>query len=297
MISVIIPCYNCERFLARAVESVVKQGHADWEMILVNNNSADGTQRLIDQYVMQYPTKVSALSEGKKGACHARNAGLKIARGEWIQFLDADDELLPKKWERQLQLAGADIDVVIGAFTRVYVELNKEENFFTPYGTNIWQAILRSNAGITSANLYRRDALTAVNGWDVNLSSSQEYDLLFRILKSGASVIYDTALGARIYEESGSVSRPRSKEGMERIVNNYVDLRIRIASYLKQENIWNSELKDRYAVSLYEMMLNRKGASIDNVHAVMRQLGLKTSGAPQLFQRSKFYIKKFILRR
>ncbi|MEH6307443.1 glycosyltransferase family A protein [Olivibacter sp. CPCC 100613] len=297
MISVIIPCYNCERFLARAIESVIGQGFNDWEMILVNNNSVDNTQQVIERYTKKYPDKISSMMEERKGACYARNKGLKEAKGEWIQFLDADDELLAGKWQRQLHLVKTDIEVVIGAFTRVYVALNKEEDFFTSSEVSIWQAILRSNAGITSANLYKREALIRVGGWDVNLTSSQEYDLLFRILQTGAEVIYDSSLGARIYEESDSVSRPRSKEGMERIVNNYVDLRIRIASYLKEKDIWNEQLKSLYAEKLYEMMLNRKGASIDKVHAVMHDLGLKTSGRPQLFQRSKYYVKKLILGR
>lgn len=297
MISVIIPCYNSERFLARAIESVLRQGYNNWELILVNNNSIDNTQQIIEQYVKKYPDRISSIFEEKKGACYARNTGLNAASGKWVQFLDADDELLAGKWVRQLQLADVGVDVVIGAFTRVYVSTHQEENFFTPQGTSIWQAILRSNAGITSANLYKREVVLRVNGWDVNLTSSQEYDLLFRVLRSGANVIYDSKLGARIYEETDSVSRPRTKEGMERIVANYVGLRLRIASYLKEEDLWNEEVKNAYAVSLYEMMLNRKGASIHHVHSTMRQLGLKTSSVPQLFQRSKYYVKKLILRR
>ncbi|MGK9126530.1 glycosyltransferase family 2 protein [Olivibacter sp. SA151] len=294
MISVIIPCYNCERFLERAIESVMRQGYSDWEMILVNNNSVDNTQDVIDRYVEKYTNKIVSLFEERKGACYARNTGLREAKGTWVQFLDADDELLGGKWERQIQLASAGINVVIGAFTRVYVALDKEEDFFTPTGTNIWKAILRSNAGITSANLYKRQALIEVDGWDVNLTSSQEYDLLFRLLKSGAGIVYDTKLGARIYEESGSVSRPRTKDGMERIIANYVNLRVKIASYLHEKNLWDEELKNVYAASLYEMMINQKGANIQRVHAVMHQLGLKTSGSPQLFQRAKYYVKKLV---
>ncbi|MCL4640742.1 MULTISPECIES: glycosyltransferase family 2 protein [Olivibacter] len=296
MVSVIIPCYNSESFLSRAVESVLKQGYDGWELILVNNNSEDDTQAVIDHYVHRYPYKVKSLFEGKKGACYARNNGVRASKGTWIQFLDADDEMLPGKWQRQLDLASDSADIVIGSFTRIYLNAAQEEDFIMNPQMNIWHAILRSQAGITSANLYRRSAVVAVSGWNEALDSSQEYDLLFRLLKAGARACYDTKLSARVYEESNSVSRPKDKNGRERIINNYVELRIRIAAHLNEYGIWDSDLRRIYARSLYEMMLNRKGASILDVHTVMKELGLETTDPLQLLQRAKYYTKKLIFR-
>lgn len=297
MVSIIIPCYNSFNFLSRAIESVLGQTYSAWEIILVNNNSVDNTQEIIDQYVRMYPDKIFSLFEERKGACYARNTGLRVARGEWIQFLDADDKLLPSKFKRQVSLAEMKAQVVIGSFTRVYVAINKSEDFNVCPEMSIWQAILRSQAGITSANLYDRKAVLEVNGWNEKLSSSQEYDLLFRLLKSGATVTHDTVLSAQVFEELNSVSRPTGKNGRDQIVNNYVDLRLQIAAYLDKNNLWDERLRKIYAVSLYEMLLNKKDASIQKVHVAMKERNLETTGFSQFLQLSKFYIKRLIFRR
>ncbi|WP_221391332.1 glycosyltransferase family 2 protein [Dyadobacter sp. NIV53] len=104
MVSIVIPCYNCESFVSRAIESVLNQHYTDWELILVNNNSKDKTQKVLDDYQKKYADKIRTYMELKKGGGAARNKGLSEAKGEWIEFLDADDELLPDKLERQLEL-------------------------------------------------------------------------------------------------------------------------------------------------------------------------------------------------
>ena len=91
MVSVVIPCYNCESFVSRAIESVLHQKYTDWELILVNNNSKDNTQKVLDDYQKKYPDKIRTFVEMKKGGGAARNKGLSEAKGEWIEFLDADD--------------------------------------------------------------------------------------------------------------------------------------------------------------------------------------------------------------
>lgn len=297
MISVVIPCYNCENFLHRAIKSVFSQKFTDWELILVNNNSIDNTQRIIDQYVQMCPNKIFGFYEQKKGAGFARNTGLLKAKGDWIQFLDADDELMADKLERQFSFLERDVQIVIGSFKRIYLEDSKSEEFKLNPGINIWQAILRSQAGITSANLYLKEALLGVDGWDTRLTSSQEYDLLFRLLKSGATVTCDTICSALIYEEQNSVSRPKQQNGRDKIIENYVDLRLRIAAYIGESNQWTTQLKSIFSKELYKMMLTRKDASIKQTDRVMKELNLKTNGYAQILQRSKFVIKRALLNR
>src|SRR5436190_23584848 len=103
MVSVIIPCYNCEKYITRAIESVLLQTHVNYEIIVVNNNSTDNTVNILNTYVSRHPHLIRLFHEYKKGAPAARNKGLYEANGEWIQYLDADDELMPDKLERQLK--------------------------------------------------------------------------------------------------------------------------------------------------------------------------------------------------
>ena len=92
MISVIIPCFNSEEYITRAIESILKQSYTNYEIILVNNNSTDNTYNILQEYAKKKAGLVNVFNEYKKGAPAARNKGLSEAKGEWIQFLDADDE-------------------------------------------------------------------------------------------------------------------------------------------------------------------------------------------------------------
>ncbi|MBK8844708.1 MAG: glycosyltransferase family 2 protein [Saprospiraceae bacterium] len=106
-IAAIIPAYNCQQTLERAVESLLTQTYPISEIIIVNNNSTDNTQQIINKLINEYPILVKSIIESKPGANLARNTGLKIAHGDWIQLLDADDELLPGKLNHQINLITA----------------------------------------------------------------------------------------------------------------------------------------------------------------------------------------------
>ncbi len=156
-VSVIIPCYNAQEFIHRAVESVLRQTYKDWELLLVDNNSTDNTLSLLRKYEQEHPGKVKVLQEFKKGAPAARNLGLQLAEGSWIQFLDADDELFPDKLERQVNTYARQSDLVIGNFNRVVrikgvnVKIAKK-----PYTHNVWASLVTARLGITSANLWKK---------------------------------------------------------------------------------------------------------------------------------------------
>lgn len=298
MLTVIIPCYNCEGFLRRAIDSVLSQSYSDWEMILVNNSSTDGTQKVIDEYVQRFPEKIFSFFESRKGACFARNFGLSQAKGEWIQFLDADDEILPDKFERQLNIIEDATIVLIGAFIRVYVEKGTSERFYVYPNRSIWYSILFSQAGITSANLYKKKAVLDINGWNTEMSSSQEYDLMFRLAKASVNnaICYDTAFSSRIYEETNSVSRPKDEAGKKKIIENYVELRLRIAEYLSSKGMWNDELRRVYSKSIFRLLYARRVPSSHFVNTKMNGLGLSTPCYYKTLIILKYYTKRLLIR-
>jgi glycosyltransferase involved in cell wall biosynthesis len=98
-ISVIIPAYNARKFIAEAIESVLNQTFPAHEIIVVDDGSTDGTGEFVEK---QFGDKVRLIRQENKGIGAARNAGIKIATGNIFQFLDADDLLLPNKFEVQL---------------------------------------------------------------------------------------------------------------------------------------------------------------------------------------------------
>lgn len=95
MISVIVPIYNVEAFVEQAVDSVLSQTLSDWELILVDDGSTDGSGRLCDAYAAR-DGRIRVVHKSNGGLSDARNAGLDVARGEWISFLDGDDRLAPE---------------------------------------------------------------------------------------------------------------------------------------------------------------------------------------------------------
>jgi len=98
-VSVIIPAYNAKRFIGEAVESVFAQTHRNWEIIVVDDGSTDGTAEFVNA---RFPGTVRLIQQVNRGLGGARNAGIRVATGDYFQFLDADDLVLPRKFELQL---------------------------------------------------------------------------------------------------------------------------------------------------------------------------------------------------
>lgn len=95
-ISIIIPVYNTEAYLEKCLDSVFAQTFQDFEVIVVNDGSPDGSQAIIDRYCARYPDKMVALYQENAGQAAARNHGLQVAKGVYIDFLDSDDSLHPE---------------------------------------------------------------------------------------------------------------------------------------------------------------------------------------------------------
>lgn len=93
-LSVIIPVYNTEKYLPRCVDSVLGQSFQDFELLLVDDGSTDGSGFICDAY-SEKDSRVSVFHKENGGVSSARNVGLKEAKGDWISFVDSDDELLP----------------------------------------------------------------------------------------------------------------------------------------------------------------------------------------------------------
>ena len=116
LVSVIIPCYNAEHFLRETIESVFSQTFAHYEIILVDDGSTDGTAEVIKSF----GSRVKAEFGSNRGASVARNLGTTLARGNFIQYLDADDILRPDALEKRVNaLVSNDADVAYSDWQRL----------------------------------------------------------------------------------------------------------------------------------------------------------------------------------
>lgn len=129
-VSLIIPAYNAEDYIARSIDTVLAQSFSDFEIIIVDDGSMDGTSEIIDWYASQYDNIV-AIHQENSGVAAARNTGIERARGDYIGFMDSDDMLHPELMERMFRSAEKnDCDIVI---TSVYKITNNGYEKFIQY--------------------------------------------------------------------------------------------------------------------------------------------------------------------
>lgn len=199
LVSVIIPAKNAAATLGRAVDAVLEQDHPALDILLVNNNSTDDTPTLMETMARQHPEKIRVVQCTTPGASAARNRGLALARGEWIQFLDADDTLAPQKISRQLARATADTQWVIGGYRHLLPNRTIDN---LPH-EDPWKGLVHQyRIGCTISNLYLKSALETIGGWDETLPDNTDPDLHFRLLAAGATYHIEPAIDSFYHHDA-----------------------------------------------------------------------------------------------
>jgi glycosyltransferase involved in cell wall biosynthesis len=181
-VSVIIPVHNRAPTLRRAIDSVLAQTYQDFELIVVDDGSTDGSASVAAAVIDKRIAVVQHTCN--RGASAARNTGIQATRAPYVAFLDSDDVWLPTKIERQLGVFGSSDTGVALVYTGV-------ERIFADGTTtchvpkrqrHLERALLLANViGETSVGMLRRSALDAVGGFDESLPSSQDLDLWLRV--------------------------------------------------------------------------------------------------------------------
>ena len=152
-LSIVVPVYNVEAYLDECIESILAQTFRDFELILVNDGSTDGSGALCDRYAAEYPDLVRVVHKANGGLSSARNAGLEVAMGNIIGFVDSDDAILPMMFADMAEaLTRYDVDVVSSHF------LNWDGSPKNP--------IKASGPEVVSA----AEALKKHWGWEMNIS-------------------------------------------------------------------------------------------------------------------------------
>lgn len=216
MISIIIPCYNVENYIEECLESAFAQRDVDIEVICIDNNSSDRTWERLEHKKIKFPSLILG-KELKPGAPAARNKGLSMAKGDWIQFLDADDLLLPGKIQHQVKLIEKNKEAVFIAGACVHQYLSGEKKKIIPDSNDIFKSLFFTQLGNTCSNLWNSKFLLQIGGWNESLKSSQEADLMFRLLQIYTNVIFDhkpfTVIRERV---SGQISQTNLSEKWQR---------------------------------------------------------------------------------
>lgn len=232
LISIIIPAYNVEVYIEECIHSAFAQTHKPIEVICIDNNSTDNTWQKLKQLQETYPSLLIE-KELKPGAPAARNKGLALSNGEWIQFLDADDLLLPEKIEHQVHLIKNKPEVCFIAAASKKKHINGQSTISTPKQDHPFKSLFTTNLGNTCSNLWNKTYINQANGWDESLKSSQEADLMFRLLQINNQVIFDAEPLTIIQErETGQISTKHPQDNWVR----YFNKRVEILNWIKEND-------------------------------------------------------------
>ena len=189
-LSIIIPCLNAEATLPVQLEALANQVWSEpWEVIVADNGSTDGSGNIIRQYQGRLPALSVVNASGKRGAAHARNAGIRAAQSEALAFCDADDEVGPE-WVARMGEALSKHDVVYGQFH--FDKFNDPQ--LAAVAARAWEGGLykgRFLPGGGTGNLgVRRSVHEAIGEFDEHLLHSEDADYYWRLQLEGFALHY-----------------------------------------------------------------------------------------------------------
>lgn len=208
LVSVIVPAYKVARFIRETLDSVLAQTFGKYEIIVINDGSPDTEE--LEKQLGAYAHLITYLKQSNLGAGAARNAGLRVARGEFVAFLDGDDLWFPGFLSEQLALinSGSGSDLVYADAQNLHgSSLKRLTNMdVNPSSGPVTAESLISGrcSVITSSVVARRRCILEAGLFDENFPNSQDFDLWLRLAKQGARLKYQkkVLVRRRIYEGS-----------------------------------------------------------------------------------------------
>jgi glycosyltransferase involved in cell wall biosynthesis len=254
LVSIIIPVYNCEKYLAEAIQSVIDQTYKNWELIIVNDASTDSSQKIVSEYVKK-DKRISLVNHKiNKYRSGALNTGIKVSNGKYISFLDADDIYFNNKTTKQVEFLenNLDIDMVYGDMEvfddngKKYIEksiefkkdprdilLEVSEKEINP-GTSAFSVLCYKNEpkGIPGCSVMIRKEVFNQVSFDESLKTGQDYDLWFQIIGRGYKIVKFPILTYRYRHHSEQITVTKNKELKENSYN-YIINKLKSWEYFK----------------------------------------------------------------
>jgi Glycosyl transferase family 2 len=230
-VSILIPCYNAERWVAQAIQSALDQTYPNKEVIVVDDGSSDCSLEVIKSF----SDRIRWETQLNHGGNAARNRLLELSTGDWIQYLDADDYLQPDKIEQQIQALQntPQADVIYSPSIFEYSDQQPAQQKILPIPEphDPWVLLARWYLPQTGSPLWRRQAIINVGGWKLNQPCCQEHELYSRLLMAGKQFVY--------FAEAGSIYRQWSeatvcKRNKPEVFRRRLEIEATIEQFLRQ---------------------------------------------------------------
>lgn len=265
LVSAITIFLNGEKFIEEAIESVFAQTYDNWELLLVDDGSTDGSTAIAQRYAQQYPDKVRYLEhEGhqNRGMSATRNLGIRHAKGEYIALLDADDVWLPQKLERQVAILEShpEAKVVSSSTQYWYSWTGKPEDAQRDYVRELklppnrlfeppkLLTLLLERKALTPATcsvLMRREIFDAIGGFEELFRGMFEDQAFFSKVYLKVPVFVESSYWDRYRQHPDSTCSIAQKEGkFHRLKPNPIQLNFLnwLAEYLTQQGVKDTEV-------------------------------------------------------
>jgi glycosyltransferase involved in cell wall biosynthesis len=251
LVSIIIPCYNGERFLREAIDSCLAQTYRPIEIIVVDDGSTDGSMDI----VRSYGDAVICETGPNRGPSHARNRGFELSSGQYIQYLDVDDYLMPTKLAIQVSLfESGSCDVVYGNWRVLYHTPNDDRKFsqIQTFGTSrdIKESLLSTGWLATATPLFKREIVVKAGGWDENIRAVEEKDFHFSVALMDGSFLHH-ADWVSVFRRYGAVTLSTSNLALW-TQNAYILFR-KMEQRLQNANMLTDRYREALAVSYYSI--------------------------------------------
>jgi glycosyltransferase involved in cell wall biosynthesis len=182
-VTVFVPVFNAEKFLAEAVESILGQTFTDFELLVVDDGSTDRSIEILESFGDRR-IRISR-NDRNRGRSYTRNRGIELARGEYLSVLDADDLCEPDRLERQVQFLDAHPNVAAVGSSATYIDENSNAAYIcrVPASNDeIHQRIFQSNCFVHSSVTFRRQVLIDIGGYNPDLQQAEDYELFLRLI-------------------------------------------------------------------------------------------------------------------
>ena len=241
-VSVILPAYNAEAYLKEAIDSILNQTFPDFQLIVINDCSADGTEEIIRQYAD--PRLVPVKNEKNLGIAATLNRGLSLAQGDYIARMDADDISLPHRLERQVAYLDTHPDIaVLGTNVETFDENGPLCTGWSSTDPAQMKADLFFSCGLAHPSvMMRKSVIQALGGYDPEFEGLEDYELWFRVARShGVTTLPEVLFRYRVH--SGQVTKNPSEKYMTR-------LRALKSRQLAQLGLPEQELEQYLALSM-----------------------------------------------
>lgn len=187
-LSVVMSVYNGQNHLEEAAKSILKQNFRDFEFIIVNDGSTDGTAEILLALAKE-DNRIKIISNPSNlGTPKSLNRALKIAQGKYVAVQDADDISLPERFEKQVEFLESHSEVkILGTFGCIIDGMGRTlDERRTPISfSEIKRFLIKGNPFIHSSVMMKKDALKKAGFYNENFRTAQDYELWFRILKLG----------------------------------------------------------------------------------------------------------------